>query len=364
MALAASSRALRVVLKRPCQLRGGLPDASCSLALLHARPTQHHRQAAAAFHSSTMLLDRGDKRGESHNSSVDNGDKEGDTGSADESKPASVRSLSMTDKDKPDVVDLADLIMSGTSYEEAVKGTEFDALDKETSKEFEESTRRLTALRENRLEEYLEETGETDLLDKVRAIYGEPETSEQTDGPAPPKKKKTVEMAQGQWAEILVHTDRVTKTVKGGMEIQYRALVTVGNLHGVGGFAIGKADTPAVAITEASRKAKLLHNLVYVERYKQASLCQDLVGKHNGSKVYIWSRPPGSGMRAGKLSRDILYNMGITDGACKIIGRRNKYSMIYAMFDALAKHRGIESIARGRGKRILSLQREMAGRFA
>lgn len=193
------------------------------------------------------------------------------------------------------------------------------------------------------------------------------------------------------------------------------------------------------------------------------------------SQVYIWSRPPGSGMRAGKLSRDILYNMGITDGAvsdvgrvcfipesaagkgrrcrfghvfwvglqasslgqgenmvsfvllertmiesyccsvvlcrsmlivvalsfvssrftflpdapqrafhipaflrpmvhsppnpplfvqCKIIGRRNKYSMIYAMFDALAKHRGIESIARGRGKRILSLQREMAGRFA
>lgn len=43
------------------------------------------------------------------------------------------------------------------------------------------------------------------------------------------------------------------QTVKGGMEIQYRALVTVGNLNGVGGFAIGKADTPAVAITEASR---------------------------------------------------------------------------------------------------------------
>lgn len=139
-------------------------------------------------------------------------------------------------------------------------------------------------------------------------------------------------------------------------------------------------------------------------------------------QVLIWSRPPGSGMRAGKLSRDILYNMGITDGAvrwltivfcvfgqaivfcaqhpatrrkskghrlhnilsitlqhptsltcptyllpfiqCKMIGRRNKYSMIYAFFDALVKHRGIESIARSRGKRILSLQREMAGRFA
>lgn len=121
------------------------------------------------------------------------------------------------------------------------------------------------------------------------------------------------------------------QTVKGGMEVQYRALVTVGNLHGVGGFAIGKAANPAEAITEASRcalictvllaihdillptpvfrwililylhcaytftvpilrcvrKAKLLPNLIYVERYKQASLCHDVVGKHNGSKVSL-----------------------------------------------------------------------------
>lgn len=49
--------------------------------------------------------------------------------------------------------------MSGTSYKEAVKGTEFDALDKESAEEFEESIRRFTARRGNRLEEYLEEKG-------------------------------------------------------------------------------------------------------------------------------------------------------------------------------------------------------------
>ncbi|CAM9606810.1 unnamed protein product [Ascophyllum nodosum] len=275
----------------------------------------------------------------------------------------------MTESDKPDMMDLADLIMSGTSYKDAVKGTEFDCLDEETTEKFEESIRRFTAQREHRLEEYLESKGEFDLLNNVRNIKSKSNTykSEEEEAPSPAKMdkaNKTVQMAQGKWAEILVHSDRVTKTVKGGMEVQYRALVTVGNLHGVGGFAIGKSANPAEAITEASRKAKLLPNLIYVERYKQACLCHDVVGKHNGSKVLIWSRPPGHGMRAGKLSRDILYNMGITDGACKIIGRRNKYSMIYAFFDALAKHRGVESIARGRGKRILSLQREMAGRFA
>ena len=53
----------------------------------------------------------------------------------------------------------ADLIMSGTRYKDAVKGTDFDDLDEETAQEIEGSIRRLTALRENRLEEYLENNG-------------------------------------------------------------------------------------------------------------------------------------------------------------------------------------------------------------
>lgn len=36
----------------------------------------------------------------------------------------------------------------------------------------------------------------------------------QVAAPSPPKKKKTVEMAQGKWAEILIHTDRVTKVFR------------------------------------------------------------------------------------------------------------------------------------------------------
>lgn len=49
--------------------------------------------------------------------------------------------------------------MSGTSYKEAVRGTEFDDLDPETAQEYDESIRRLEALQQNKLEEYLEEQG-------------------------------------------------------------------------------------------------------------------------------------------------------------------------------------------------------------
>lgn len=42
---------------------------------------------------------------------------------------------------------------------------------------------------------------------------------------------------------------------------------------------------------------------------------------------------------------------------CKIVGNRNRYSMVYALFKGLAKHRGLEETAQTRGKRILTLHR-------
>lgn len=53
----------------------------------------------------------------------------------------------------------AELIVSGSTYKDAVQGTEFDDLDPETAKEMEEAKRRLTLLREDALEEYLVEKG-------------------------------------------------------------------------------------------------------------------------------------------------------------------------------------------------------------
>lgn len=53
----------------------------------------------------------------------------------------------------------ADLIMSGTSYNDAVRGTEFDDLDADAEKQIEEAKRRMALLREDSLEEYLLEKG-------------------------------------------------------------------------------------------------------------------------------------------------------------------------------------------------------------
>ncbi|CAM9433504.1 unnamed protein product [Choristocarpus tenellus] len=255
--------------------------------------------------------------------------------------------ISLRDGDKPDFMDLADLMLSGSTYDEVVKGTEFDTIDEETRDIYEETDRRLSALQENELDAYLESIGEHELVDKINAPEDKRIETIRKKGDL--QKNNEVEMAQGEWSEVLVDTDRVQKTIKGGTVLSYRALVAVGNLQGMGGFAMGKSSNPADAVTKASRKAKHLTNLVLVDRYKQCALAHDVVGKHNGCKAYLWARPPGYGMRASGIVREILYNMGITDAGAKIIGNRNPYSMVNAVFNALSKHEGIETTALKRG---------------
>jgi hypothetical protein len=55
------------------------------------------------------------------------------------------------------------------------------------------------------------------------------------------------------WAMIVVDTDTVQKTLAGGRFVTHRALVTMGNLKGTGGFGMGKGKGPAEALTAACR---------------------------------------------------------------------------------------------------------------
>ena len=55
------------------------------------------------------------------------------------------------------------------------------------------------------------------------------------------------------WSGAILDTDQVQKPMPGGRVMSHRALVVVGNLRGAAGFGMGKAKTPADAITSAFR---------------------------------------------------------------------------------------------------------------
>jgi len=159
----------------------------------------------------------------------------------------------------------------------------------------------------------------------------------------------------GDWAELIVKVDRVQKVTKGGVIMSNRCLVTIGNNKGAGGFGMGKGPSPQEAMTLASRNAR--KNLVFVDRYSNSALMHDLVGTHNNCKVVLRALPPGMGMTAGPLIREMLEMMGIADCSAKAYGNRNPYSVVRATFKALKMHEGLEVIARKRGKRVMELAR-------
>ena len=156
------------------------------------------------------------------------------------------------------------------------------------------------------------------------------------------------------WYPIILDNDTVQKTMPGNRMVSHRALVMVGNLKGSGGFGIGKASTPAEALTLAFRNS--LRRLVHIDLYDNFGFAHDLYGRHNACHVYIRATPGSREMVGGGVAMEVLNRMGVSSASVKIIGNRNPYSVINALFKAIKKHENLDETARDRGKRYLSLK--------
>ena len=52
----------------------------------------------------------------------------------------------------------------------------------------------------------------------------------------------------------------------------------------------------------------------------------------------------------------VLTRFGIGSASIKLVGRRDPYSMVMAIFDAIRQHQNIDEYAKDRGKRYLTLK--------
>lgn len=97
-----------------------------------------------------------------------------------------------------------------------------------------------------------------------------------------------------------------------------------------------------------------LRNLHHIDLYENGGLAHDVIGKHNSCIAYIKSTPVSRAMIASNFSQHILGLFGIGSASVKLIGRRDPYAKVRAIFDALSKHQNIDEYAKARGKRYLS----------
>ena len=152
-----------------------------------------------------------------------------------------------------------------------------------------------------------------------------------------------------EFEEKLVAVNRVTKTVKGGRNMRFSALIVIGDKKGRVGIGMGKAVEIPEAIRKASEAAK--KNLVTIST-KGTSIPHETVGRFGTAKVVLLPAPEGTGVIAGGPARAVLELCGVKDIRTKSYGTNNPINTVKATLEGLKALRTAEQVAKLRGTTV------------
>ena len=152
-----------------------------------------------------------------------------------------------------------------------------------------------------------------------------------------------------EFKEKLVAVNRVSKTVKGGRNMRFSALMVVGDGKGRVGCGMGKAVEIPEAIRKGTEDAKKAMINVPIAG---TTIPHEIVGVFGTGRVKLIPAPEGTGVIAGGPVRDVLEAAGISDIVTKSIGTNNKINVARATMQGLSQLRSAEEVARLRGKTV------------
>ena len=163
-------------------------------------------------------------------------------------------------------------------------------------------------------------------------------------------KRTNIDPTSLELTDTLVELRRVSKTVKGGRNSRFAALVVVGDGNGHVGAGTGKAKE----VPEAIRKAKeaATRRLVEIPMDENGSVPHDFTGKFGSATVMLKRAPEGTGVIAGGPARAVMEKAGIRNIRTKSLGSNNKHNVVLAAINGLTSMFTPEEIARLRGKSV------------
>jgi small subunit ribosomal protein S5 len=159
----------------------------------------------------------------------------------------------------------------------------------------------------------------------------------------PPRRSRPHQKEPKEFDEQVIQIDRVTKVVKGGRRLSFRATVVIGNRRGKVGIGLGKSNEVTGAIQKAIAKAKKYMITVPLDG---STIPHDIKIKYKSAKLIFLPAAPGTGIIAGGTARKILELAGIKDVLSKRFGTTNKVNNTKAVFEALKRLRITPAMAK------------------
>nr|YP_009944645.1 ribosomal protein S5 [Osmundea sinicola]QFR99939.1 ribosomal protein S5 [Osmundea sinicola] len=160
------------------------------------------------------------------------------------------------------------------------------------------------------------------------------------------KKKSIKHKEENNWEEKVVQVKRVTKVVKGGKKLSFRAVLVIGNENGQIGVGVGKASDVIGAVKKGVTDAK--KNVINIPLTKYYSIPHPISGISGAAKIILRPSATGSGVIAGGSTRIVLELAGIKNILAKQLGSNNNLNNARATLNALSNLRTFSETAKNR----------------
>lgn len=132
--------------------------------------------------------------------------------------------------------------------------------------------------------------------------------------------------------ERVIEIARVSRVVKGGRRIRFRALLVLGDHKGRIGMGVAKANEVAEAVKKATALAKKhMVNIPIIN----GTIPHEIISKHGGARIMLKPASEGTSIVAGGSVRTVAELAGITDLLAKSLGSSNKINTVTATIKGL-----------------------------
>jgi len=145
---------------------------------------------------------------------------------------------------------------------------------------------------------------------------------------------KRVTKPKSEWSERVVSIERVTKVVKGGKKMSFRAILVVGNEQGKVGVGVGKAGDVITAVRKGVNDGK--KHIISVPLTSSNTIPHPSNGSFGAAKVLLRPSAPGSGVIAGSSIRTVLELAGVKNILSKQLGSNNLLNNARATVNSLS----------------------------